>query len=146
MIVYELGVEWRPVQMEGLRPIYWVSDCGTLVWIAPNAPLGQRFGVKQPRVERRKGKCPYLKVDLKADSSTGKRQLTVRLHNLVAAAFGAPGDGPVVRHLNGNSFDTRASNLRYGSYSENLADRYNHTRADYDDAGEEYHPDFAIGF
>lgn len=54
----------------------------------------------------------------------GKRYL---IHRLVASAFlDNPGDMPQVLHNNGDPSDNRASNLRWGTQSENMLDRRVH--------------------
>jgi hypothetical protein len=57
--------------------------------------------------------------------SDGPRRRTARVHVLVAEAFlppRLPGQ-PQVRHLNGRQWDNRASNLAWGSQSENERDK-----------------------
>ena len=50
-----------------------------------------------------------------------------RIHRLVAEAFIAnPSELPCVRHLDGNPANNLASNLAWGSYAENEADKKRH--------------------
>ena len=81
---------------------------------------------------RRNGKD----VLLKPTTARGYKRLTVILngrrvkrsvHQLVARAFcGEPASGQHVRHLNGNRSDNRASNLAFGTPSENRYDAVKH--------------------
>lgn len=51
------------------------------------------------------------------------------LHNLVIEAFvGLRPHGMQTRHLDGNKLNCRLENLRYGSASENMQDRWDHGR------------------
>jgi hypothetical protein len=55
--------------------------------------------------------------------------LNRRVHQLVAEAFhGSRPDGLVIRHLDGDKMNNRATNLRYGTSSENAQDRLEHGR------------------
>jgi hypothetical protein len=61
-------------------------------------------------------------------SRDGKRK-NVFVHMAVAEAFHGPRpDGLVVRHLDGNPSNNSATNLRYGTPSENARDRIAHGR------------------
>jgi len=67
---------------------------------------------------------PYGKVGLYPKGTTG---LTRQVHRLVCEAFhGTPKDFEVVRHLNGNRYDNRASNLAWGTPVENCHDAVIH--------------------
>ncbi len=57
----------------------------------------------------------------------GGTQYTFRVHNLVALTFLGPRpEGLLVRHLNGKGADNRATNLKYGTHSENVQDCLRH--------------------
>jgi HNH endonuclease/NUMOD4 motif len=85
-------------------PRYEVSDWGRVRRIVPQSLAGA-----------------YPAVTL---SEPGRRSLRVRVHQLVARAFLGPcPDGQEVLHGNDEPYDNRASNLRYGTRAENLADR-----------------------
>jgi len=51
------------------------------------------------------------------------------IHRLVAAAFHGPRpDGQHIRHLDGNHLNNEASNLTYGTPSQNILDQVAHGR------------------
>lgn len=90
----------------------------------------------------------YLNVSLFRDSST---PVSWKVHQLVCRTF--HGDKPfpeaVIRHLDGNSFNNRASNLRWGTPAENSRDLVRHGRnhnANKDGCinGHEYTPDNVV--
>jgi len=52
---------------------------------------------------------------------------TRKVHQLVLLAYRGPcPDGLVTRHLDGNCTNNKIENLKYGTQSENLNDRYGH--------------------
>lgn len=94
-------------------PSYEVSDQGSV----------RRNGrVKHPRIDR-KG---YHQVTLWANSKSHKRMVS----RLVAEAFIGPRPaGQVVRHKDGIKAHNHASNLQYGTPTENEADKATHGTA-----------------
>jgi hypothetical protein len=75
------------------------------------------------------------------------------VHVLVARAFpevcGLEFDGAVVRHLDGNQSNPRASNLRFGTWGENEADKSwhaEHGRGTVRETSIQYIPDADLGF
>lgn len=57
------------------------------------------------------------------------------IHRIVAETFhGAPKPGQQVRHLDGNRFDSRASNITWGTRSENMRDKERHGTAPWGEA------------
>jgi hypothetical protein len=57
----------------------------------------------------------------------GQHRLCRRVHALVCEAFHGPRpEGQEVRHLDGNPANNNASNLRWGTHSENVIDSINH--------------------
>lgn len=105
---------WRDVV--GYEGIYQVSD------------HGQVKGVARPRskggllAQGRTNGYPCLVL-----AHNGTR--TVKVHVLVAAAFLGPRPaGYDVMHLNANRADNRVENLRYGTRSENMFQRWDDQR------------------
>lgn len=69
--------------------------------------------------------CGYPRLRL----CSGGVHTNRRTHNLVADAFFGPRpEGMQVQHLNGDAADCRASNLAWGTGSENTADTIRHGR------------------
>jgi hypothetical protein len=106
--------QWRTIA--GF-PDYRVSDHGRVASLKGAQPL-----ILQPYLNGR-GDVLYPTVTLRA---AGRRQLRT-VHSLVAEAFIGPRpDGLEVRHLNGDPFDARLSNITYGTHAENMQDRLAH--------------------
>lgn len=108
-----MSTEWRPVT--GWEGLYEVSDQGEVFslprWAGNRADPGQMLALS------RAGR--YLVVSLKCRD----RQRSTRVHKLVAEAFIGPcPPGQEVRHWNGNPLDNRATNLLYGTTSDNRQD------------------------
>jgi hypothetical protein len=104
--------EWRPVP--GF-PAYRVSSLGRI--------SSTKYGTE--RLLRRPPDCNgYRRVTLYGDAGRSKRSV----HRVVAEAFHGPCPvaGYEVRHLNGDSLDCRAVNLRWGSRAENVRDAVEH--------------------
>lgn len=110
--------EWKEITG---YPFYEVSNLGRLRSWMPRGGRGIRSKskVQTPRIKKLSRGTQYLFVSLYATPGghDGKR---VNVHSLVANAF-CEGSGEV-RHLNGNSFDNRASNLALGTSKENKLD------------------------
>lgn len=103
--------EWRPVP--GWEGLYEVSSEGD-VWT-----------VRGGRLMKPNGSQVYLQVRL---SGRGRREFPL-VHRLVCAAFhGPPPPGMEVRHLDGDARNNRASNLAWGTVSENRQDTIAHGR------------------
>ena len=68
---------------------------------------------------------PYLSVSAK--SINGESQKCIYIHKLVAQVFIGPRpDGLVIRHLDGNRYNNKVTNLAYGSVEQNHADTRKH--------------------
>ena len=121
-MVDEKRERWRPVlHWEGK---YEVSDLGRVRsvarWVA--ARRGRRLIEGRVLAPYRKPEG-YGRVEL----CDGPRQESHDLHRLVAYAFVA-GAGDVVRHLDGDGSNNAASNLAWGSFADNEADKARHGR------------------
>lgn len=117
--------QWLPVV--GYEGIYEVSDHGRVrsvlrSKICSNGVTRTVRGRLLSPTPRKNG--GHLQVQLYGDNGD---QWTVRVHQLVLAAFVGPcPDGMEVRHLNGDPADNRAANLAYGTRAQNVADALRH--------------------
>lgn len=117
--------EWRDIL--GFEGAYQASTLGRIRSIdrsIPN-PRGSGFRTHKGRVRKFSVRPNgYQAVHI----SVGGRRRTESVHRLVALAFigNPPFEGALVLHGNGVPTDNRPSNLRYGTQSENLADRIAH--------------------
>ena len=105
------GLTWRPI--EGW-PGYEVSDAGQV----RSNKRGCEWRILTPHVAR-----GYEQVRL----CDGERSATKRVHLLVAEAFLGPKPLDLeTRHMDGDRRNNAASNLRYGTRSQNRRDRIEH--------------------
>lgn len=114
---------WRPIR--GWRGFYEVSSLGRLRSCA--RVVTKSNGVKQPvraRILRPvTSKDGYKRCAL----SRAGRLTTVMVHQMVAFAFkGRRPPGKQTRHRDGIKTNCRASNLCYGTHSQNQRDRIAH--------------------
>lgn len=110
-------IEWRTIP--GLEGFYEASDVGDIRSV-DRVSGGKRW--KGRVLSQCKAKY-YRSVHIALE---GVHKVH-NVHILVAAAFhGARPEDSVIRHLNGLRHDNRASNLCYGSRSENTADMDTH--------------------
>lgn len=109
--------EWRAVP--GLEGRYEVSSIGR---VRSTADVFRGGKVLKPVLVRN-----YEVVNLYG--AGGVRHQT-KVHRIVCAAFHGPRPfaGAVVRHLNGNSRDNAATNLAWGTFTENNNDTVDHGR------------------
>lgn len=115
----ETGERWLPVS--GYEVAYEVSDRGAIRSIDRRDRRGRRWPGKLLAPTLRDD--GYYDVRLSLDGVVRTR----KVHQLVAEAFIGPRpDGEEVRHRNGDSTDNRASNLHYGTRSDNLRDAVEH--------------------
>jgi hypothetical protein len=95
--------------------IYEVSNFGRFAVIKQDGRVFRKLN----------SKTHYLSVSCK--SVNGKKPKTFYLHTLVAKLFiGNRPDGMVIRHLDGNRFNNKVSNLSYGTPEQNYEDTRNH--------------------
>lgn len=120
------GEEWR--QVEGW-PGYEVSSLGRVrsvgrvIMRSNGIPQTVRTRILSAATDPVSG---YLRVGLYL---TGMRRRTLLVHVLVARAFhGKRPEGCEVRHLDGNGSNCAATNLAYGTSSENNWDQIAHGR------------------
>ena len=113
---------WRPV--DGYEGLYEVSNMGEVRSVARwvSCRTGKRLS-EGVILARRVSVGHYWSVSLSRNSKYEK----CLVHRLVAKAF-CPGSGVVVRHLDGDGFNNNASNLAWGSYEDNEADKLRHGR------------------
>jgi hypothetical protein len=105
---------WLPVV--DYEDVYRVSSLGRIYSVPRPRTKGGLLAVKI-------GKRGYPAVTLVREG----RQVTREVHLLVAAAFLGPRPpGTEVRHDDGNSLNPNASNLLYGTRSENNRDAVRH--------------------
>lgn len=111
------STEWRPIP--GYEGLYEVSSAGQI------KRTGSGHGATPGRILRQRVHANgYLHVGLR-DAQRCRRVVTV--HSLVLSAFESPRpSGMEGRHLDGNRLNNDASNLRWGTHSENVRDSVNH--------------------
>jgi hypothetical protein len=115
--------DWRPVP--GFEGLYEISASGDVRTIA--RILRRRNGRKYTVAPLLRKPVPnrygYLGVRLSKDGATFPKEI----HALVALAFLGPRPaGADIRHLDGNKVNNSASNLKYGTRSENILDAVAH--------------------
>ena len=77
------------------------------------------------RMRKLNASTVYLSVSVK--SLNGAPQKCFYIHKLVAQVFIGPRpDGLVIRHLDGNRYNNKVTNLAYGSVEKNYADTRKH--------------------
>lgn len=112
--------EWRPIA--GWEGLYEVSNRGQVRRILPSggdARYRQLRGAKTFSQRRYKPYC-CIRVGLTRNNQTK----LVAIHRLVCAAFHGPQPSPrhQVAHWDGDSLNNAASNLRWATPAENMAD------------------------
>lgn len=105
--------EWRFVP--GTEERYQVSNLGNVRSYA---------GRSNGRLLKRNAYYPgYMMINVHVGNRMDRRTI----HELVALTFHGPRpEGMLVRHLDGDSLNCRADNLRYGTPSENQYDAVRH--------------------
>jgi hypothetical protein len=103
------------VKVPGYEDFYEVSNHGRFAKLLPDGR----------QLRKLNSKTPYLSVSVK--SLDGKPQKSLYIHKLVAQVFIGPRpDGLVIRHLDGDRYNNKATNLAYGSVEQNYADTKKH--------------------
>lgn len=111
--------EWRPIP--GYEGVYEASSLGRVRSLARVDMRGQA----RPERILKQATLPSgrLQVNLYRD---GKQRI-FKVHRLIALAFhGTPEPGQVVCHNDGDPANNRASNIRWGTASENQLDAVRH--------------------
>jgi hypothetical protein len=104
---------WKSVP--GYDGIYEVSNHGRFAVIKKDGR----------HLRKLNNKTPYLSVSAKAINNNKPK--TFYLHQLVANVFiGNRPDNMVIRHLDGNRYNNKVTNLTYGTPEENYADTRKH--------------------
>lgn len=104
-------MELRPIP--GFAPCYAAGEDGEI--------YKARKGKPMLCMKSRAGK--HRKLEIRLVVTRGRRKWA-NVHVLVATAFYGPAPfvGALVRHLDDNGHNNRASNLRWGTYEENAMD------------------------
>lgn len=111
--------EWRPVV--GWEGLYEVSSHGRVRSLPRERETGHRKYWPGGVLRLTKVGSGHLVLTLR----NAPRRQQVYVHRVVAEAFlENPDSLPIVRHLDDNPGDNRVSNLAWGTYKENTADRY----------------------
>lgn len=110
-------IEWRPIP--GYEGHYEASSDGRIKRVFESR-MGPKAGHIRSGTLHQNG---YLELGLQRDGIT--KQFGV--HRLVAMAFhGMPAAGEQARHMDGDSTNNRAANLRWGTTSDNTLDQVRH--------------------
>lgn len=120
------GEEWRPVV--GWEHLYEVSSAGRVRSVDRIVTRRVKGRILQPCLTP----SGYPKITLSKNGKVKDRSV----HSLVAEAFIGPlPAGKEVAHNDGNKKNAVASNLRYATHAENLADRIQHGTMNWGDRG-----------
>jgi hypothetical protein len=103
-------------------PGYRVGDDGS-VWSCRVSGHWRRLSPTTDKSRSEGRNYPYLNI------RRGGKPATFKVHHLVLLAFVGPRPkGAECRHLDGNPLNNRIQNLRWGTATENAADRMSHGR------------------
>jgi len=104
---------WKKVP--GYEDFYEISNHGRFAKLLPDGR----------QIRKLNSRTPYLSVSVK--SLNGQPQKSFYIHKLVAQVFIGPRpDGMVIRHLDGNRYNNKVTNLAYGSNEQNYEDTKKH--------------------
>lgn len=104
-----------------------VSECGRVRTLAFVDAAGRYHGPREKRITVSSVGKNYKTSSIRV--SDGDQSKLHLVSHLVAAAFiGDRPEGMEVLHIDGNPQNNAASNLRYGTRKENVADTYRHGR------------------
>lgn len=121
--------EWRPIP--GHEGRYEVSDLGRVRSLDHEHPnlKGNGTHIRAGRILKLNKVGPKRSYYVAHLYDGAGNRKALRVNCAVAQAFIGPcPDGREVRHLNGDSFDNRLSNLAYGTPVENAQDCIRHGR------------------
>jgi len=105
----DLQEVWMPVP--NYEQFYQISNYGKFATIKKDGRQLRKVNTK----------THYLSVSCKDIDGTGQKSLYI--HTLVAKVFiGERPDGMVIRHIDGNRYNNKVTNLCYGSHHENTMD------------------------
>ena len=105
---------WKSV--EGYEGLYEISNLGRFARLRNGERFIRRinYATSYPSVSFLKRNCD-------------KTQKSMNLHTLVAKTFIGPRpNGYIIRHLDGDRYNAKASNLAYGTVEQNLEDSVKH--------------------
>ena len=117
----EENERWRPImEFQGL---YEISNFGRVRSVSRYVAIGNQGGKRliEGKILKHRLTTGYPSVTL----CNGNKEVTRHIHRLLALAF-IPGGGDVVRHLDGNPLNFSLTNLAWGSYADNEADKLVH--------------------
>jgi hypothetical protein len=102
-------------KVPGYEDFYEVSNHGRFAKLLPDGRQIRKLNFK----------TPYISVSVK--SLNGEPQKSLYIHQLVAKVFIGPRpDGLVIRHLDGDRYNNKVTNLAYGSVEQNYHDTKKH--------------------
>ena len=102
----------------GYEGVYQVNECGYVINLKKNPPK-----IVNPAIAPN----GHLRLTLQKDTMSPRINMSV--HRLVAMAFlPNPNNLPVVMHLDNDPLNNHVSNLKWGTYSENIQQAFDEGR------------------